>query len=185
MFSGFRAPLGAMFMLVLAAGPASAGSAVSSADMIVREGPGDEFKMLWTVAAGSQVDVRECNPFQWCFVTQRDREGWVHVRRIDEAPGRRGGGAGVADSGGPSSSTAMNEQPGSPGDPGGSKGGKSRKSPTSGVEGISAIDGASLPGNDSGGGGGRTSPGSQSTPGGSSGSDGSAALATAPKGPRF
>ena len=46
---------------VLGAGSALAAQAVTSADMTLRQGPGDHYKHLATIVAGSQVDLRECD----------------------------------------------------------------------------------------------------------------------------
>jgi hypothetical protein len=139
MLSSLRAPLGAALIFVLGAGAAPAATAVSSADMAVREGPGDEYKVLFTVAAGSQVDLRACNAFQWCLVVQHDGQGWVHVKAVEHASGGKSGG-GVTGEG---SDTDFAELPGTPGS---TKKGGGRKSPTSGDDGISTPDGASVPG---------------------------------------
>lgn len=146
----FRAPLGAMLLLALVATPTFAGKAVTSADMTLREGPGDSYRTLLTIAAGSTVDLRECDREQWCRVIHHDVTGWVHVKRIDKPRGGGGGGVGTPGASG-GSDTAMTG--GDPGGPGGKKGGSRTRPDTggkSGEETISAIDGASLPGSSGG-----------------------------------
>jgi uncharacterized protein YraI len=113
MFTRVRALSGALGIFVLTVGAASATTAISSADMTAHEGPGDEYKTLWVVSAGSRVDIRECNPFQWCFVIQQDKQGWVHVDRVEGPHGQ--------DASGPVSASADATTGGSGGGAAGSK----------------------------------------------------------------
>ena len=81
-----RAPAWAVLAFILCPAPLLASSAMVSQDLVVREGPGEEYKNVWTLFAGMRVDVRECKPTNWCFVVADDgKEGWIHARF--EVPG--------------------------------------------------------------------------------------------------
>lgn len=138
MTKSFRPALGAVFVLMLSAGSVLAGAAVVSTDMTAREGPGDEFKPVWTVVAGMRVDVRECDVHQWCLVEYEGRPGWVHVRLATADSGNGGSDSADAGASGGGSVTGGDKGGSTTGGdhgPGGSGGGDSgggRQSPTSG-----------------------------------------------------
>jgi len=163
-----------MLLLALAATPALAGKAVTSAAMTLREGPGDSFTELVHIPAGSLVDLHECNARQWCRVDYREFEGWVHVRGVEQANRRGSGGQGgvnTADGSAGGGTTVGDGSSGGGGTKGGGGrsrgggGGKTGGGGTGGEDGISAIDGASLPGGDSGSGGSSGGGGSREAPG--------------------
>lgn len=173
----YRAPLGAILLVALAATPALAGKAVTSAAMSLREGPGESYTELAHISAGSLVDLRECNTRQWCHVFYRQLEGWVHVRGVEQANHRGGGGGQNAIDIADGNSGGANGDGSSAG--GGSTGGGSGRSRPSGGgssgggggnTGMSSIDAVTLPtggSSSSGGSGGGDSSGGSSggTPG--------------------
>lgn len=79
--------IAATLLIACSAAPALASPAVLYRDADVREGPGEQYSVLWNLVAGTHVDVRECRADEWCRVIRRDKEGWLKFEHLDVYPG--------------------------------------------------------------------------------------------------
>ena len=76
----------ALTLFAIASVPAEAGPATTSASVNFREGPGTGFDSLGTIAAGAQVDVKECDDGgTWCAVSFDGQNGFVSGKYLNDA----------------------------------------------------------------------------------------------------
>lgn len=62
---------------------ASAVEGTTTADALMRVGPGDEFAEIGEVDAGSSVKIQSCHTgLSWCLVRVSGRSGWVHSTMV-------------------------------------------------------------------------------------------------------
>jgi uncharacterized protein YraI len=130
--------------------PVAAATALLSVRSAVREGPGNEFRIVGYVDAG-QFPLGECRQTihgeDWCYVDRDVDPGWIHVVLRETSNGRRGSSSNVAATeGGSSGGEADGDVPAN--EKGTTKrtrpnGGSSSKG--SGDQGMSPKDAASLP----------------------------------------
>lgn len=81
------APAAALaLVLALSAGPAAADEAVATTSLNVRSGPGTSFSVVDVLDPGEVVDMSECQPDGWCYVTHDGPDGWVSSRYLTAAP---------------------------------------------------------------------------------------------------
>ncbi|OCP16290.1 SH3 domain-containing protein [Ensifer sp. LC163] len=80
-----RFPL-TLTLLALASGTAAAGPATTTASVNFRAGPGTGFDSLGKIAAGAQVDVKECDDAgTWCAVSFEGNDGFVSGKYLADA----------------------------------------------------------------------------------------------------
>jgi hypothetical protein len=84
-----RAPLGAACGVLLLTAAALASPAILRADTVLRQGPGPNQPIAWTLNAGTHVDVLECQSSAWCLIDRRGKTGWVDAEDLDLYPGRK------------------------------------------------------------------------------------------------
>jgi uncharacterized protein YraI len=70
--------------------PPAAGSAVVSANVNLRSGPGTDSEILATIPAGSTVRIGKCQG-DWCAVTWNEQNGYAIARNLDLAESRQAG----------------------------------------------------------------------------------------------
>jgi uncharacterized protein YraI len=75
---------------VLAGGVSvEAAPARTTANLVVRSGPGAHYRIVGHLRAGDRVNVTRCAPSRrWCHVqSRRTRNGWVNARFLDRVRG--------------------------------------------------------------------------------------------------
>ena len=63
-----------------------AAEAVATTALNVRSGPGTGFAVVDTLAAGEVVEMTECQPSGWCYITHTGPDGWVNAAYLTAAP---------------------------------------------------------------------------------------------------
>lgn len=118
-----RTALGAVIILAAITGPALASPAVVISDTAVHEGPGTSFAPVWSLGAGTHVNVQQCTDELWCLIERRGKQGWLPASSLDLYPGvDHGAGDSPGGSGGQQQSASVGgkfEQVGKPGTGGG------------------------------------------------------------------
>jgi len=79
--------LAAAALLQFSGGAAMAEEAVATTSLNVRSGPGTGFSVVDTLAAGEVVDMTECQPSGWCYITHAGPSGWVSSTYLTAGPG--------------------------------------------------------------------------------------------------
>ena len=99
-FKSIAAPvIGAIAGLILIVGTASASPALTLGSGKLLSGPGTDYASLGSLPAGAHVDLVWCGTRQnWCLIKLHSQMGWVPATELNAKPG---GGAAVADTGGP------------------------------------------------------------------------------------
>lgn len=82
----FRSALFALLVLPLCAAGAGAEEAAATTNLNVRSGPSSTFSVIDTLRAGEVVDMTECQPSGWCYITHDGPPGWVHSRYLSAGP---------------------------------------------------------------------------------------------------
>ena len=76
---------------ILAVTPALAAPGVTTADVKIRSGPGTNYASIEVLAAGSEIDIGECDAGgAWCAVTAKGSRGFVsgrYLKQTDEPDG--------------------------------------------------------------------------------------------------
>jgi hypothetical protein len=75
--------LAALGILAMSAGAAFATAAVATADVNIRSGAGIDFAKIGTLAAGTAVEVTECQN-SYCYIEQAGTDGWVSSKYLAE-----------------------------------------------------------------------------------------------------
>lgn len=79
--------LAGLLTLLTGAAPATAEEATATTFLNVRSGPGTAFSVIDTLEPGEVVDMTECQPNGWCYVTHDGPDGWVSSTYLTAAPG--------------------------------------------------------------------------------------------------
>ncbi len=74
----------------ISATAANATPASSTTSLNVRSGPDGSFGIVDTLHAGEVVDVGECRPNGWCYITHSGPAGWVSSNYLTTAPSGSG-----------------------------------------------------------------------------------------------
>jgi hypothetical protein len=76
----------AAFVACVAAAPAAADEAVATTHLNVRTGPGATFDPVDTLFPGEVVEMTECQPNGWCYITHDGPDGWVSAAYLTGTP---------------------------------------------------------------------------------------------------
>lgn len=76
----------AALALALFPAAAPADEAVATTHLNVRTGPGPGYARVDTLFPGEVVEMTECQPSGWCFITHDGPDGWVSSRYLTGAP---------------------------------------------------------------------------------------------------
>ena len=72
------------FITVLLMGAAQAATAVATASVNMRSGPGTKYRVIIVIPAGAPVEVNRCHRRRvWCDVSYGRYRGWVSGRYLD------------------------------------------------------------------------------------------------------
>ncbi|MBY4894964.1 SH3 domain-containing protein [Rhodobacteraceae bacterium N5(2021)] len=83
-------------LTIASATAAVAENAVATTHLNVRSGPGTGFSVVDTLTPGEVVDMTECQPNGWCYVTHSGPDGWVSSSYLTAPSGAGVPGAGCS-----------------------------------------------------------------------------------------